>query len=150
MKNKIITGLFLGTLLTGSLFAANCDMNNNMNNKMQKGNGDRSSCMMKNNRSNNAGPSLKMFNMLNLTDDQEKKIEQIVQDSRKDRKSVSEAFTKDSFDKAKYISLMNEKRDNMLKSKAEVIEKSYAVLTPTQKEQLKVLMELRQEKFNSN
>ena len=36
----------------------------------------------------------------------------------------------------------------MIKSEAEVIEKSYAVLTPKQKEQLKVLMDLRKEKMN--
>ena len=35
----------------------------------------------------------------------------------------------------------------MLKSQAEVIEKSYAILTTKQKEQLKVLMDLRKEKI---
>ena len=43
---------------------------------------------------------------------------------------------------------MNEKRDNMLKSNAEILEKSYAILTPKQKEQLKVLMDLRKEKMD--
>ena len=33
-------------------------------------------------------------------------------------------------------------------TKAEVIEKSYAVLTDKQKEQLKVLMDLRKERMN--
>ena len=46
------------------------------------------------------------------------------------------------------MEIMSEKRDNMLKSQAEIIEKSYAILTPKQKEQLKVLMELREEKMN--
>jgi len=35
----------------------------------------------------------------------------------------------------------------MLKSQADVIEKSYAVLSDKQKEQLKVLMDLRKEKM---
>ena len=52
------------------------------------------------------------------------------------------------FDKTKYVQIMNEKRDNMIKSEAEVIEKSYAVLTSKQKEQLKVLMDLRKEKMD--
>jgi hypothetical protein len=43
---------------------------------------------------------------------------------------------------------MNDKRDNMLKSQAEIIEKSYAILTAKQKEQLKVLMDLKKEKMN--
>ena len=62
--------------------------------------------------------------------------------------SIDDAFTKDGFDKAKYIKIMNEKRDNMLKSNAEILEKSYAILTPKQKEQLKVLMDLRKEKMD--
>lgn len=145
MKNKIITSLFLGTLLTGSLYAANCDMDN----KMQKGNYEKSNCMMKNNKSQNGAhnrdSSFRIFKELNLTTEQENKIQEIMQEARKDRKNINEAFTKDSFDKIKYISIMNEKRDNMLKSKAEVMEKSYAILTPKQKEQLKVLMDLKQE-----
>ena len=75
------------------------------------------------------------------------KKEQIMEDSRKNIKSEEEAFSKDGFDKAKYIQIMSEKRDNMLKSQAEVIEKSYAILTTKQKEQLKVLMDLRKEKI---
>ena len=59
-----------------------------------------------------------------------------------------DAFTKDSFDKDKYMKIMSEKRDNMLKSNAEVMEKSYAILTPKQKEQFKVLLDLRKEKMN--
>jgi len=51
-----------------------------------------------------------------------------MEDSRKNIKSEEEAFSKDGFDKAKYIQIMSEKRDNMLKSQAEVIEKSYAIL----------------------
>ena len=146
MKNKIITSLFLGTLLTGSLYAANCDMDN----IMQKGNGDKSHCMMKKNKSqngahNNRDSSFRMFKELNLTTEQENKIQEIMKEARKNRKNINEAFTKDSFDKSKYISIMNEKRDNMLKSKAEVMEKSYAILTDKQKEQLKVLMDLKQE-----
>ena len=89
-----------------------------------------------------------MFKELNLTQEQEKKIEEIIDESRKNNKSPNEAFSKDGFDKAKYIQIMNEKRDNMIKSKAEIIEKSYAVLTPKQKEQLKVLIDLQNEKID--
>ena len=70
-----------------------------------------------------------------------------MEDSRKNSTSDDGAFSKDGFDKAKYIQIMSEKRDNMLKSQAEVIEKSYAILTTKQKEQLKVLMDLRKEKI---
>ena len=145
MKNKAIIGLFLGTVLAGSLYAGNC----NMDGKMQKGNNDRSSCMMKNHKSyNGSRDSIGMFKELNLTAEQETKLQQIISESRKNIKSEDEAFTKDGFDKAKYIQIMSEKRDNMIKSQAEIIEKSYAVLTAKQKEQFKVLMDLRKEKID--
>lgn len=143
MKSKAIVGLFLGTVLAGSLYAGNCDMNN----KMQNGNYDKSNCGMKYNKHyNKTKGSMGLFKELNLTAEQETKIQEIMQESRKNKKTMNEAFTKDSFDKTKYISIMNEKRDNMLKSQAEVIEKSYAVLTAQQKEQLKVLMDLKADK----
>ena len=148
-KNKTIVGLFLGTLLAGSLYATNGDMDK----RADRGNGDKSSCMMKKGKPHGmeekrGGAFFGIFKQLNLTAEQEDKIEQIIADSRKNIKTPDEAFTKDGFDKAKYIKIMNEKRDNMLKSNAEILEKSYAILTPKQKEQLKVLMDLRKEKMN--
>ena len=140
-KNKVISGLVLSVILASGLFAA-ADMDKR---------GD-SKCMMKDDKmhkmDNQRGGKFHLFNELNLTTEQETKLEQIIQDSRKNMKSEDEAFSKDGFDKTKYVQIMSEKRDNMLKSQAEVIEKSYAVLTPKQKEQLKVLMDLRKEKMN--
>jgi len=89
------------------------------------------------------GYLLKTFRELNLSSEQNEKIRIIIENSKKGNKSINEAFTKDSFDKAKYIKIVNEKRENMLKSRAEIIEKSYAVLTSKQKEQLKTLLDLR-------
>ncbi|MDZ7818037.1 MAG: Spy/CpxP family protein refolding chaperone [Aliarcobacter sp.] len=139
-RNKIISGLVLSTILASGLFAGNNEMRDNkcMMKKdsmhMDKKHGDRS--------------MLPMFKKLNLTDEQETQIEKIVALSRENMESFDEAFTKDSFDKNKYMKIMAEKRDNMLKSQADVLEKSYAILTPKQKEQLKVLMDLRKERMN--
>ena len=142
-KSKIISGLVLSVLLSSGLYA-----NSDMNKRGDAKQGD-SKCMMNDNKMNNQrGGNFHLFRGLNLTADQETKIEQIMQDIRKNMKSEDEAFTKDGFDKAKYIQIMSEKRDNMLKSQAEVIEKSYAVLTAKQKEQFKVLMDLKKEKMN--
>ena len=41
---------------------------------------------------------------------------------------------------------MKQKRDNRIESKAEMIDRVYKVLTPKQKEQFKVLMDLKKEK----
>lgn len=142
IRNKVISGLVLSAVLTSGLFA--------MNGEMNKKDGDRKGCDFKNSMMHKKGEGhiLGMFKSLNLTAEQQTKIEQIVADVRKNEKTPEDAFTKDGFDKAKYMEIMSEKRDNMLKSQAEIIEKSYAILTPKQKEQLKVLMELREEKMN--
>ena len=141
ISNKIMSGLVLSAVLTSGLFA--------MNGEMNKKDGDRKGCDFKNSMMHKKGEGhiLGMFKDLNLTAEQQTKIEQIVADVRKNEKTPEDAFTKDGFDKAKYMEIMSEKRDNMLKSQAEIIEKSYAILTPKQKEQLKVLMELREEKM---
>lgn len=142
IRNKVISGLVLSTVLASGLFA--------MNGEMNKQNTDRKSCDFKNSMMHKKGEGniLGIFKNLNLTPEQETQIEKIILESRKNLETPAVAFSKDGFDKAKYIEIMGEKRDNMLKSQAEVIEKSYAILTSKQKEQLKVLMELRQEKMN--
>ena len=144
-KNKLISGLVLSVLLSSGLYANNCDMDKRCDKKENCG-------MMKNNKmhkmQNHRAGLTPMFKELNLTPEQQTKLEQIMDESRKALKSTDDAFTKDGFDKTKYVQIMNEKRDNMIKSEAEVIEKSYAVLTSKQKEQLKVLMDLRKDKMN--
>lgn len=142
IRNKVISGLVLSAVLTSGLFA--------MNGEMNKKDGDRKGCDFKNSMMHKKGEGhiLAMFKDLNLTPEQETQIEKIVLENRKNLETPVTAFSKDGFDKAKYMEIMSEKRDNMLKSKAEVIEKSYAVLTDKQKEQLKVLMDLRKEKMD--
>lgn len=142
ISNKIMSGLVLSAVLASGLFA--------MNGEMNKRDDDRKGCDFKNSMMHKKGEGqiLGMFKSLNLTPEQESQIEKIVLESRKNLETPAVAFSKDGFDKAKYMEIMSEKRDNMLKSQAEVIEKSYAILTPKQKEQLKVLMELREEKIN--
>lgn len=137
-RNKMITGLALSTLLATGLFAGNEQMKNDRD----------SSCMMKKGGKHHERSVVGMFKRLNLSPEQDAQIEKIVFENRVNMESFDDAFTKDGFDKDKYIKIMNEKRDNMLKSNAEILEKSYAVLTPKQKEQLKVLMDLRKEKMN--
>jgi periplasmic protein CpxP/Spy len=145
-KNKLISGLIISAILGSGLYAT-ADMDKREEGKPK---GD-FKCMMKKDNMHKMNPQrggmFHMFDELSLSADQKTKLEQIIQDSRKNMKSEDDAFTKDGFDKAKYIQIMSEKRDNMLKSQAEVIEKSYAVLTAKQKEQLKVLMDLRKEKM---
>lgn len=145
-KSKFISGLALSAVLVTGLFAAEKKDDNKR--------GDFQNCSMQKDgkfeQMHHRGEKgiFGIFKELNLTSEQQAKIEQIIVDVRKAEITPDVAFTKDSFDKNKFISIMNEKRDNMIKSQAEIMEKSYAVLTTKQKEQLKVLMDLRKEKID--
>ena len=74
-KNKVISGLVLSVILASGLFAA-ADMDKR---------GD-SKCMMKDDKmhkmDNQRGGKFHLFNELNLTTEQETKLEQIMEDSR--------------------------------------------------------------------
>jgi hypothetical protein len=83
---------------------------------------------------------MNMFYGLNLTQDQMEKIYKIQMDMYKNIQRPDSAFTKKSFDKDKYIKIMNDRRDNIIKSRAETIAKIYEILTPNQKEGLKNMM----------
>lgn len=152
LKTKVLTGLLLSSVIATGAFAAYGDFDG-------KRDGDRGSCNkeMKFHKDKKGHGKfdkgergergvIGLFKQLNLTDDQKTKIREIMIESRKNVKSTNDAFTKNSFDKAKYLEIISQQRENMLKSRAEVLEKSYALLTDKQKEQLKVLMDLKQEK----
>jgi len=169
MKRKILATVALTTLLGTGLYAAGCNfqgqnmqgmygmqsqgkgmkgMNNMQGMKGMKGN---KSCGMSKKGSRGSKGSrnsvMNIFKKLNLSPDQYMKMAQIRQEVFKKYATFTNvAFTKDSFDKAKYIEIMKQKRDNMIESKAEMVEKSYALLTPEQKEQFKVLLDLREER----
>lgn len=143
-KNKILSGLVISALLTTGLFAMN-------NEKKLESNS--SSCMIKKDGKNKSkhqkGESIfHIFKQLNLSEKQEFEIKKIIDENRQNMQTINDAFSNNSFDKDKYVKIMSEKRDNMLKSKANVIEKSYAILTPKQKEQFKVLIDLKKEKMS--
>ncbi|WP_421716024.1 Spy/CpxP family protein refolding chaperone [Arcobacter arenosus] len=169
MKRKILATVALTTLLGTGLYAAGCNfqgqgmpgmygmqgqgMQGMKGHGMQgmKGmQGNKSCGMSKKGSKGSRNSVMNIFRKLNLSSDQYMKMAQIRQEVfKKYANSTSVAFTKDSFDKTKYIELMKQKRDNMIESKAEIVEKSYALLTPEQKEQFKVLLDLREERRNT-
>ena len=147
MKTKLLVATALTAVLSTGLYAEcneqgmkngekPCGMKNGKH-MMKKGH-----MMMKKAQK---GP-MTLLKQLNLTLDQKKQIGQIKRDLMKKTVTPNIAFTSTSFDKAKFIQIMKDKRDNKIEKKAELMEKVYNVLTPKQKEQFKVLMDLKQEK----
>jgi Spy/CpxP family protein refolding chaperone len=144
---KIVSSLVITSLVAGALFAANGEM------KKDDKRFDGPNCMhqkgdFKGKENRGGNDIFGLIHELNLTTKQKEDIKKIMDESRNTEKNPLDAFTKDGFDKAKFIQIENEKRDSMLKSRAEVIEKTYAVLDSKQKEQLKVLIDLKKEKIN--
>ncbi len=66
---------------------------------------------------------------------------------KKNQELPCDAFTKDSFDKDKFIKIMKDKREKNQELHADVIDKAYKVLDSKQKEQLRTLLDLRKEKM---
>lgn len=169
MKNKMLAGLVLSAVVTSSLFAnyamgmqdkrgmqnQDCPMGMMSDKRgMQNQNCPMGGMMQGKGNFHKSGHGMKdsvfgAIRQLNLSDEQQAKIKDIMLENRKNMKSGNEAFSKNSFDKNKYIEIMSQKRENMIKSKAQTIEKVYALLDDKQKEQLKVLMDLRKERMES-
>lgn len=150
---KVLVAVAMTGLLSTGLYAA---CNGQGQGMMQKGmkNGSQSSgmqgkqMMMKKgmHKRGHKGP-MALLKKLNLTAEQQTQIQDIKKDMMKNRVTPDVAFTKDGFDKTKFIEIMKQKRDNMIESKAEMMDRVYKILTVKQKEQFKVLMELKKEKM---
>ncbi len=139
-KSTILASATLSlVVLSTSLFAGNYS-EMSYNKGMMKHHKMMKHKMMKN-------PIMPILKKLNLSNEQRNEIRQIMRNSNKNRKTLNDAFTKDSFDKEMFIKIMSEKRENMIKSKADKIEKIYDVLDDKQKNQFKTLLELRTEKM---
>lgn len=155
MSKKLIISLVLSAGLASAIYAM--PVKGEMCMKMQKQMNDKTMChksnmngnnyhkMMKRNhgmRDNYSMNIMRAFKKLDLSEKQRTEIRTIVINSLKNQKKISVAFSKTSFNKAKFIKQAMNKKENMIKSKANMIEKTYNVLSKKQKEQLKVLLDL--------
>jgi len=146
MKKKILVSLGAAALLVSSLYASqpkSCgEENNSCAKKCMKEKKSHQKCgaMHKGNtkkfRSQKENPIAAIM-QLDLSSEQKTKIEAIFQEKKNTAPKISTAFSKNSFNKDTYIKMKKEHRELRLQKEAEVVEKIYATLTPTQKERLK-------------
>ena len=169
MKKKTILGLSLAVLLAGGAFAYSMNGNKGQcdGSKGSMFGGDRSAMMqghfpnkemfknmkrgqhkgMFGNKNFGQHNGIKnIISQLNLSSEQKAKLFELRKNQMKNKTTINSAFSKTSFNKAKFIEIISQKKENMLKSKAQMIEKAYAILNTKQKEQLKVLLDLQVEK----
>lgn len=141
MKKSLIAMVVAGSVLTTSALAwggNDCPQDRGFKKRDKRGfKGDRGGLAI-----------MPMLRDLDLSKTQKEKIRNIMIDNRKSNYvSISSAFSKASFDKQKYASIISSRFDNRHKNKAELIEKVYNVLNSSQKIKLKSLLEQRDEDF---
>jgi len=154
-KLSLVTIGLVGILATG-LYATNSMnfqkqngmMQRNMQGNMQKKMMHK--MMRQNHTERKRHEIMSIFRKLNLSAEQKQQLINIRQDMIKNRMKSSTAFRNGTFDKSKFIEIMKQKRDNVIELKAEMIDRSFKVLTPKQKEQFTVLVELKREKMMSH
>ena len=145
MKNKIIGSLLIASVLSVGAFAQNhYDKNDSKSSSICKSDKKNNHYKMK--RGHNRGGILHLVKKLNLDDSQKTKIKSIMNQRNTNEKTIASSFTSSSFDKNKYIDIIKDKKENMLKLRADKIEKVYNILNSKQKTQLKVLIDLKAEK----
>lgn len=139
MKKRVLTTMLLSTIFASSIYAngdkrGNCDMKNSEMkcHQMEK----------KDIRKKVHNPFMRALHQLQLDDTQKSKIKELMQNRDKNIQRVSEAFSKNSFDKDKFVEISLNKHKNMLESRANLIDNIYKILTDKQKEELKVLLDL--------
>ena len=80
---------------------------------------------------------------LDLSDTQRDAIHALFTACKENRPNPYDAFSDTEFDKAKYIELAKQNKSTKLERRADTMEKVYALLTPEQKKELKVVLSLK-------
>lgn len=142
MKAKIMTGLLATTILGATLLNAQMNPENQPNSMKQMKMKGHHSMMGKHH-----GGIMPLLFKLNLTQEQNDKVQKIMSEFKGKMPSPYEAFSSEKFDEDKYIKHAMTKKENMIKLRAKMISEVYDVLTKKQKSQLRVLMDLKEERM---
>lgn len=140
MNKKMILSLGTIVILSTSAFAFNnkCDM------KQGYGCKSNNQMMMKGKGYKKRGGIERMVMHLDLSQEQQNKIRDIIKQSRTDIPKISAAFSDNDFDKEKFIKLLKDRRDGKIERRAQMISKVYAVLNPSQKKELKTMIDMKE------
>ena len=96
--------------------------------------------MMKNMRKMHKKMMMNMLSKLNLSDTQKKEIAKLQKKYMTNPDKILEAFGKNSFDKEKFIKIMQSKRENMIKSRANILDGIFKILDKKQREDFVTLI----------
>lgn len=154
MSNKIVLSLGALALLVSSIYACpqgNCGgPQQGMQCNQMMGKNQNAQCCgpkmnnMKPNKNNKKRDRIVAVMMhLDLSEAQRTNMRSIMVQYRTNQQRLSDAFSENSFNKAQYIKIKEQKRDNKIEKQAEMIEKMYNILTPAQKKELKTRLDAK-------
>lgn len=141
-NRKILLTAIATSFLTLTTLSASCNMDGKPN-RDGYGKGDKKEFHHK---KDDSRLIIRMVKNLDLTKEQETKVEDILNNYFKNRNKIFSAFTNDGFDKDAYVKAKLNKKEQMIKAQATMIADVYKVLTKEQKIQLKEQLD----KFNSS
>lgn len=160
MNKKIILSLGSAVLLASSLYAVNVTSNTTQKcgasktnatcNKTQKCDSSKkyskkmmNSKKMSKHQKKRHGKNKFMtaVKQLDLTKEQRQSMRSLMKENMKNRVNPNDAFTADGFDKALFMKLSKQKRESRLENKANMIESVYKLLTDSQKQELKKILD---------
>ena len=99
--------------------------------------------MMKNMRKMHKKMMMNMLSKLNLSDTQKKEIAKLQKKYMMNPDKILQAFGKESFDKEKFIKIMQSKRENMIKSRANMLDGIFKILDKKQREDFVTLIKAK-------
>ena len=134
MRKKLLMAIGLSVALVAPIFASDTQ-------EVQPSGFMHQHCKMEKENHMQRDGLLSDLKQLKLSDDQRKQVRLIMQEHMKNMPNPSDAFTDNGFDKAMYIKLEQQKRDNILENRADMIEKVYNILNDTQKKELKMMLD---------
>jgi Spy/CpxP family protein refolding chaperone len=139
MNTKIILSLSSAILLATSLLAA--DVNQSVMQKQDAPQKNSSKQMMPKRPDQGHNPVIGAMMQLKLTPEQRVKIKEIMQQSRKNMPKLSDAFSDTAFDKEAYVKVAQQREQDKIQNRANMIENVYNVLNDAQKKELKVMLD---------
>lgn len=139
MNTKIILSFSSAILLATSLLAA--DVNQQAMQKQDP--------LVKNSSQKNThkrpdkakNPIIGAMMQLNLSAEQRTKIKEIMQQSRKNMPKIGDAFSDTAFNKEMYVKAAQQRDQDKIQNRANLIENVYNVLNDAQKKELKAMLE---------
>jgi Spy/CpxP family protein refolding chaperone len=139
MNTKILLSLSSAILLASSLLATEVKQPPMQNQDMPVKSSSQKMMTKRPDKGHN--PVIGAIMQLKLTPEQRVKIKDIMKQNAKNMPKLSDAFSETSFDKETYVKVAQQREQDKIQNRANLIESVYNVLNDAQKKELKVMLD---------